>query len=50
MKPCPGKSFDSQVKKLAEITIDFNFEMIKKNSPKKTCIGNNGSKTIKTNA
>ena len=29
MKPCPGKSFDTQVKKLAKIIIDFNFEKIK---------------------
>ena len=49
MKPCPGKSFNSQVKKLAKIKIHFNFGNIK-NLPKKTCIGNNGSKTIKTNA
>ena len=38
MKPCPGKSFDSQVKKLAEITIDFNFEKIKKTHLKRLAL------------
>ena len=49
MEPCPGKSFDSQVKKLAKIFVIIS-GLPNDNLPKETCVGNNCSKAIEAYA